>query len=43
MLRFLRENLWWWLTPILLVAVLLIALVAFSGDGQIVPFIYSFF
>ncbi len=42
MLKLLRENLWWWLTPILAIVVLLAALVLFSGDGTRIPFIYSF-
>ena len=43
MLKFLKENLWWWLTPILVVLVLLIGVLFLSKDNAIAPFIYSIF
>ncbi len=41
--RFLMENKVWWITPTLLVIVLLVALIVLTGDGQIAPFVYSLF
>lgn len=39
---FLRDNKKWWITPIVLVLILLGALVMLGGSG-VAPFIYSLF
>jgi len=41
--RFLMENKVWWITPTVLVLVLLIALIMMTSEGQIAPFVYSLF
>ena len=41
--RFLMENKVWWITPTVLVIVLLVALILMTGDKQIAPFVYSLF
>ncbi len=41
--RFLMENKVWWITPTVLVIVLLVALIFFTGGNQIAPFVYSLF
>lgn len=41
--RFLMENKAWWITPTVLVLVLLIALIMMTSEGQIAPFVYSLF
>jgi hypothetical protein len=41
--RFLMENKVWWITPTVLVIVLLVALILATGDKQIAPFVYSLF
>ncbi|MEO1524546.1 MAG: DUF5989 family protein [Planctomycetota bacterium] len=41
-MEFLRDNKKWWLTPILVVTILLIAL-AFLASSPVAPFIYSVF
>lgn len=41
--RFLMENKVWWITPTVLVLVLLVALIMYTNDGQIAPFVYSLF
>ena len=38
--RFLAENKRWWILPILLVMLLLVALVLLSGSG-VAPFVYT--
>lgn len=44
MLKFLKENLWWWLTPIIVVLVLMVGVIAFTNDGGgLIPFVYSIF
>jgi hypothetical protein len=41
---FLRYNKKWWLTPIVLVLLLLVALLAMAGPGSaMAPFIYTLF
>lgn len=40
--EFLRENKSWWLTPIIVILLLLGALVALGGTGA-APFIYTLF
>lgn len=41
--RFLMENKVWWITPTVLVLILLGALIYTTSDGQIAPFVYSLF
>ena len=40
---FLRTNKRWWLTPIVIVLVLLGALIVFSQGSAVAPFIYTLF
>ena len=40
---FLSHNKKWWLTPIILVLILLGLLVVLAGTGPIAPFIYTLF
>ena len=40
---YLRERKKWWLTPILLVLVLMGALIIFTEGSAIAPFIYTLF
>lgn len=41
--KFLMENKIWWITPTVLVLVLLIGLIVMTSDGAIAPFIYTLF
>ncbi|MBL8994313.1 MAG: hypothetical protein JNM63_13305 [Spirochaetia bacterium] len=46
MLKTLKENFWWWFTPIVLVVVRVVGCLIVAGDGQgggLAPFIYSIF
>ena len=40
---FMRHNKKWWLTPIILMLVLVGLLVIFAGTGPVAPFIYTLF
>jgi hypothetical protein len=41
MLKFLKEYLWWWLVPILVIAILLVAVLLMTSETWLAPFIYS--
>jgi Family of unknown function (DUF5989) len=41
--QFLMENKAWWITPTVLVLVLLVALIWSTSGDQIAPFVYSLF
>jgi hypothetical protein len=43
LLRFVIENKWWWLTPMILVLLLFGLLVVFAQSSAIAPFIYTLF
>jgi ABC-type dipeptide/oligopeptide/nickel transport system permease subunit len=43
MLKFIRENWIWIVAPIVVVAVLIIALALFGGDEAVSPFQYQIF
>jgi len=42
-LEFLKENKLWWISPIIIVLVLLGALIFFSQGSAVSPFIYTLF
>jgi hypothetical protein len=42
-LEFLRERKKWWLVPIILFLLLLVALLVFAKGSALAPFIYSLF
>lgn len=39
--RFLRENLWWWLVPILIVLIAFGVVMALTDTGDVSPFVYD--
>jgi len=43
LLGFFWDSKWWWLTPMILVLVLVGALILFAQSSAIAPFIYTLF
>ena len=43
LLVFAWENKWWWITPALVILVLLGAMIWFAQDQSIAPFFYALF
>lgn len=41
--HYLRENMRWWLTPIILVLLFMVIVALFFGQAPALPFIYTIF